>query len=202
MMIHQDESSRPPFCHGSHCICPTFLPWLPLHVSMTRPSTWDNVTARRQHTKSEVTIPNGALQNNIDEAVALGAKVLHSIDATNLQGTLLPFCAQTYHCIVFPFPRASLQRGVIPKNPRLLRQFFRSVNRAGVLESLPLMPWLSTTIPFWLKPIAKPVGIATLVASVCCPASRIDRHPAFTQASCENGFPRRGDPADKKSSYV
>ena len=53
---------------------------------------------------------------------------------------------------------------------------------ACTTPSLPLMPWLSTVIPFWLKPKAKPVGITTLVASVRCPTSRIGPHPVFSQS--------------------
>ena len=39
------------FCHGPHCISHTFLPWLPWHLSMPRPSTWDHVTSQWQHKK-------------------------------------------------------------------------------------------------------------------------------------------------------
>mmetsp|Transcript_14179 Transcript_14179/g.22569 ORF Transcript_14179/g.22569 Transcript_14179/m.22569 type:complete len:495 (-) Transcript_14179:78-1562(-) len=77
---------------------------------------------------------DGALQKNIDDIVQTGAIVLHSVDATDLPGTLLNQCGETYDLIVFPFPRASLQRGCQPKNPRLLRNFFRSVNDAEILE--------------------------------------------------------------------
>lgn len=89
---------------------------------------------RAHYSRKSLPDMNGDLQKNIAEAVTLGATVLHGIDATDLPGTLLPLCGQTYKVIVFPFPRASLQRGVVPKNPRLLRQFFRSVNEAGILE--------------------------------------------------------------------
>ena len=62
----------------------------------------------------------------------LGGLVLHSVDATDLRGTFLPQCSVAeYDVIVFPFPRASLVRGVDPRNPRLLRNFFRSVNDVG-----------------------------------------------------------------------
>eukprot|EP00930_Biecheleria_cincta_P064350 TRINITY_DN4991_c0_g1_i1.p1 TRINITY_DN4991_c0_g1~~TRINITY_DN4991_c0_g1_i1.p1 ORF type:complete len:690 (-),score=87.93 TRINITY_DN4991_c0_g1_i1:154-2178(-) len=77
---------------------------------------------------------DGALQRNIDEAHAMGATVLHGIDATDLPGTLLPVCGETFDLIVFSFPRASLQRSVQPKNSRLLRNFFRSVNETQILE--------------------------------------------------------------------
>jgi len=53
---------------------------------------------------------------------------------------------------------------------------------ANTVASLPLMPWLSTVIPFWLKPKAKPVGITTLVDSVRCLTSRIGPHPVFRQS--------------------
>lgn len=76
----------------------------------------------------------GALQKNIDDCRNLGGVVLHSVDATDLPGTLLTQTGDTYNVIVFPFPRASLQRGCQPKNPRLIRNFFRSVNEAEILE--------------------------------------------------------------------
>jgi len=75
----------------------------------------------------------GALQKNIDAVLETGAVVLHSVDATNLPETLLNQYNEVYDLIVFPFPRASLVRGVQPKNPRLLRNFFRSVNEASIL---------------------------------------------------------------------
>merc|ERR1712194_910240 len=70
-----------------------------------------------------------------DAARTLGAEVVHSVDATDLPGTLMSQTSGTYNLIVFPFPRASLQRGCVPKNPRVVRNFFRSVNEANILES-------------------------------------------------------------------
>merc|ERR1712228_109317 len=66
----------------------------------------------------------------------MGGLVLHSVDATDLRGTLLPQCDGTgYDVIVFPFPRASLIRGIDTRNPKLLRNFFLSVNDVGVLQA-------------------------------------------------------------------
>mmetsp|Transcript_80986 Transcript_80986/g.224009 ORF Transcript_80986/g.224009 Transcript_80986/m.224009 type:complete len:447 (-) Transcript_80986:191-1531(-) len=76
----------------------------------------------------------GALEKNISEIQSLGGVVLHGVDATDLLGTLLTqHPGGIYDVIVFPFPRASLRRGVDPMNPRLLRYFFRSVNDAALL---------------------------------------------------------------------
>jgi hypothetical protein len=51
-----------------------------------------------------------------------------------------------------------------------------------VRRLLPLLPWLSTVIPSWSKPVTKPVGITTLVASVRCLPSRIGPHPVLSQS--------------------
>eukprot|EP00931_Biecheleriopsis_adriatica_P040715 TRINITY_DN23327_c0_g1_i1.p1 TRINITY_DN23327_c0_g1~~TRINITY_DN23327_c0_g1_i1.p1 ORF type:complete len:812 (-),score=158.45 TRINITY_DN23327_c0_g1_i1:73-2508(-) len=86
---------------------------------------------------SRRSLPNmdGALQKNIDMLNNLGGVVLHSVDATDLPGTLLSQYGETYDLIIFPFPRASLQRGCQPKNPSLIRNFFRSVNDARILDA-------------------------------------------------------------------
>mmetsp|Transcript_10618 Transcript_10618/g.19670 ORF Transcript_10618/g.19670 Transcript_10618/m.19670 type:complete len:707 (-) Transcript_10618:160-2280(-) len=90
---------------------------------------------RAHYSRKSLPGMDGALQKNIDELTDLGGLVLHSVDATNLSGTLLPQCRESYNMIVFPFPRASLQRGCQPKNPGLIRNFFRSVNKSGILET-------------------------------------------------------------------
>jgi len=88
---------------------------------------------RAHYSRRSLPSMDGALQKNIDELCSLGGVALHSVDATDLSGTLLPQCPQTFNMIVFPFPRASLQRGCQPKNPALIRNFFRSVNQSGIL---------------------------------------------------------------------
>eukprot|EP00929_Paragymnodinium_shiwhaense_P115339 TRINITY_DN8411_c0_g1_i1.p1 TRINITY_DN8411_c0_g1~~TRINITY_DN8411_c0_g1_i1.p1 ORF type:complete len:787 (+),score=124.37 TRINITY_DN8411_c0_g1_i1:89-2449(+) len=90
---------------------------------------------RAHYSRRSLPSMDGALQKNIDDLTNIGGVVLHSVDATDLPGTLLSQHGDTYNLIVFPFPRASLQRGCQPKNPSLLRNFFRSVNEAGVLEA-------------------------------------------------------------------
>lgn len=94
----------------------------------------------------------GALELNIAQIEALGGQVLHSVDATDLTGTLLTQNVQgPFDVIVFPFPRASLRRGVDPMNPCLLRNFFRSVNDSRVLAeggSVQLL-LLRTQYPDW-----------------------------------------------------
>merc|ERR1712087_1005224 len=71
---------------------------------------------------------------NIQEIKSLGGCILHSVDATDLPGTLLTQVSTgEFDIVVFPFPRYSLKRSVDPGNSQLLRGFFRSVNKAGVL---------------------------------------------------------------------
>ncbi|OLQ05153.1 hypothetical protein AK812_SmicGene11710 [Symbiodinium microadriaticum] len=63
-----------------------------------------------------------------------GQRVLHSVDATNLAGTLQSQGVEgSFHTVVFPFPRYSLSRAPNPNNSRLLRDFFISVIRDGIL---------------------------------------------------------------------
>jgi len=89
---------------------------------------------RSTYSRKSLPSMDGALEKNIAELQGLGALVLHSVDATDLQGTLLTQNAGgPYDIVCFPFPRASLRRGVDPMNPRLLRNFFRSAAESGVL---------------------------------------------------------------------
>eukprot|EP00439_Symbiodinium_sp_Y106_P032602 s15_g3.t3 len=77
---------------------------------------------------------NGALQQNLDALADTGAQVLHSVDATDLAGTLQSQGIEGgFHTVVFPFPRYSLSRAPNPNNSRLLRDFFLSVIRDGIL---------------------------------------------------------------------
>lgn len=93
---------------------------------------------RAQYTRRSLPSMGGALFSNIAAIKALGGVILHSVDATDLPGTLLtqiPFGNQfgTFDIVVFPFPRFSVDRSVNPGNSKLLRNFFRSVRHAGVL---------------------------------------------------------------------
>jgi len=89
---------------------------------------------RSTYSRKSLPSMEGALEKHISEIESMGGCALHSVDATDLLGTL---CMQkpegVYDVVVFPFPRASLRRGVDPMNPRLLRYFFRSVNEAALL---------------------------------------------------------------------
>lgn len=76
----------------------------------------------------------GALQENLAGLAELKAEVLHGVDATDLDGTLRPQgVSGGFHIVVFPFPRATLQRACDPRNSRLLRGFFDSVLQQGLL---------------------------------------------------------------------
>merc|ERR1719327_1085427 len=77
---------------------------------------------------------DGALLKNIEKLEEMGGQALHSVDATDLEGTLRSQDVEgQFDIIVFPFPRASLKRGLDPRNSQLLRSFFRSVNEAELL---------------------------------------------------------------------
>lgn len=77
---------------------------------------------------------DGALAKHIEAIEDLGGTVLHSVDATDLPGTLMNQCDEgQFDVIVFPFPRASLRRGTDPRNSRLLKGFFWSVADSGLL---------------------------------------------------------------------
>lgn len=90
---------------------------------------------RSTYSRKSLPSMEGALDKNIQEIQYLGGTVLHSVDATDLLGTLYTQKPDAlYDIIVFPFPRASLRRGVDPSNPRLIRNFFRSVQQSLVLN--------------------------------------------------------------------
>merc|ERR1712224_784003 len=85
--------------------------------------------------ESQMGLPSleGQLLRNITEIKALGGMVLHSVDATDLRGTLLSRCDTTeYDVIIFPFPCVSIIEGVDTRNSRLLKDFFLSAS--DVLE--------------------------------------------------------------------
>jgi hypothetical protein len=89
---------------------------------------------RFQYTRRSLPDMGGTLFGNISAIKAVGGDVLHSVDATDLTTTLLSQTGPAeFDIIVFPFPRFSLKRSVDPGNSKLLRGFFQSVNKAGVL---------------------------------------------------------------------
>eukprot|EP00746_Dinoflagellata_sp_MGD_P127734 gnl/MRDRNA2_/MRDRNA2_62232_c0_seq2.p1 gnl/MRDRNA2_/MRDRNA2_62232_c0~~gnl/MRDRNA2_/MRDRNA2_62232_c0_seq2.p1 ORF type:complete len:832 (-),score=197.36 gnl/MRDRNA2_/MRDRNA2_62232_c0_seq2:52-2466(-) len=89
---------------------------------------------RSRYSRRSLPDMKGALQQNLSELSELGGVILHSVDATNMEETLLPQIEETqFDVIVFPFPRASLQRGLDPRNSQLLRGFFRSIASNGLL---------------------------------------------------------------------
>jgi len=89
---------------------------------------------RAHYSRKSLPSMEGMLQRNINEIRRLGGVCIHNVDATDLAKTLMPQIQTTYDVLVFPFPRASLVRGVDPRNPRLIRNFFRSVNETNVLQ--------------------------------------------------------------------
>ena len=104
----------------------------------------------------------GALHRNIDALNKLGSQVLHSVDATNLQGTLRTQGIEGgFHIVVFPFPRYSLSRAPNPCNSRLLRDFFLSVLDGVLLEGgLIQLVMLSSQYEDWdVNGMANDVGM-------------------------------------------
>lgn len=90
---------------------------------------------RTRYSRKSLPSMNGALQQNLDALTELGGEPLHSVDATDLEETFLPQydVDEQFDVVVFPFPRASLQRGCDPRNSQLLRGYFRSVAETGLL---------------------------------------------------------------------
>jgi len=74
----------------------------------------------------------GDLFRNLEALKELGAEVRHGVDAMNLNKTLRSQgIGGAFQRVVFPFPRASLQRACDPRNSRLLRNFFYSATKEG-----------------------------------------------------------------------
>eukprot|EP00927_Polykrikos_kofoidii_P044324 TRINITY_DN38322_c0_g1_i1.p1 TRINITY_DN38322_c0_g1~~TRINITY_DN38322_c0_g1_i1.p1 ORF type:complete len:433 (-),score=41.35 TRINITY_DN38322_c0_g1_i1:176-1432(-) len=70
----------------------------------------------------------GLLGNNLAKLEALGAHVLHSVDATDLENTLVPRCITSeFDVIVFPFPQVSA--GSDPRNALLVESVFRGIRK-------------------------------------------------------------------------
>lgn len=126
----------------------------------------------------------GALQKNINELNQLGAQVLHSVDATDLQGTLRTQGIEGgFHIVVFPFPRYSLSRAPNPCNSRLLREFFVSAMNGVVLEGgLIQLVMLSSQYEDWdVNGMANDVGMKL--------TSRVQLPPNFYQPREMSGKP-------------
>jgi len=90
------------------------------------------------------TLPShsGSLQQNLQFLHALGAQTAHSIDATKLYECLSSTQPAVYtgpfDIVVFPFPRASLKRGLDFRNSTLIQGFFQEIrqNREKLLYPL------------------------------------------------------------------
>lgn len=74
---------------------------------------------------------NGQLQQNLKLLATYGAKTAHNIDATKLYECLHSAKPKVYcgpfDIIVFPFPRASLKRGLDFRNSTLIQGFFNEI---------------------------------------------------------------------------
>lgn len=82
------------------------------------------------------TLPSmmGALQRNLNVLRARGVQVRYGVDAMDLDGTLRQQgIGGPFDIIIFPFPRATLQRACDPRNSRLLRELFYSARQHGFL---------------------------------------------------------------------
>eukprot|EP00434_Breviolum_minutum_P018537 symbB.v1.2.016350.t1/scaffold1222.1/size194531/24 len=126
----------------------------------------------------------GALQKNIDGLNFLGAQVLHSVDATDLEGTLRTQGIDGgFHIVVFPFPRFSLSRAPNPNNSRLLRDFFTSAMNGVVLPGgLIQLVMLSSQYEDWdVNGMANDVGLKL--------SSRVQLPPTFYQPREMSGKP-------------
>ena len=85
---------------------------------------------------------NGQLEHNLRLLHSIGASTAHSIDATklydNLSANVPPIYCGPFDLIVFPFPRASLKRGLDFRNSTLIQGFFHEMRRQRNKLSYPL----------------------------------------------------------------
>lgn len=151
----------------------------------TEPEVYPSDDGERAAYK-RVSLPGmkGALQKNINELKQLGSQVLHSVDATDLQGTLRTQGIEGgFHIVVFPFPRYSLSRAPNPCNSRLLREFFASAMNGVVLEGgLIQLVMLSSQYEDWdVNGMANDVGMKL--------TSRVQLPPNFYQPREMSGKP-------------
>merc|ERR1711971_629302 len=114
-------SQRP---EGSSTVCTSYL----AEHDPDEPEVYPKDDGERaSYRRQSLPAMNGALFQNLSGLEALGAEIRYQVDAMDLDGTLRSQgISDGFHYIVFPFPRASLQRAVDPRNSRLLRNFFRS----------------------------------------------------------------------------
>jgi len=99
------------------------------------PSKLDDA-AREVYDQKTLSSMGGELHSNVELAKQKGIDVRYKVDAKDLQTTLIDKGVEgNFDIIVFPFPRATLFRGCDPKNSLLIREFFGSVKRSGVLTS-------------------------------------------------------------------
>lgn len=90
------------------------------------------------HHRQSLSAMGGALAESLAALESLGAQVLHGVDATDLEGTLLRRGVEgTFDAVVFPFPQASPCSD--PRNPALVRSFFRNVG-AVLPRTFPTSP--------------------------------------------------------------
>lgn len=139
---------------------------------------------RAAYRRSSLPGMNGALQKNIDELNKLDAQVLHSVDATDMEGTLRSQGVEGgFHIVIFPFPRYSLSRAPNPYNSRLLRDFFVSTMNGVLLEGgLIQVIMLSSQYDDWdVNGMANDVGIKL--------TSRVQLPAAFYQPREMSGKP-------------
>lgn len=84
--------------------------------------------------RSSLPAMNGALQDNMDALLSLGAEIRHGVDATSLRHTLRSKGIEGgFQYIVFPCPSGSLNRGSDARHSRLIMMFFQSVANDGVM---------------------------------------------------------------------
>lgn len=89
---------------------------------------------RSTYTRRSLPPMGGMLFTNLKQVAEFGGLALHSVDARNLQGTLLTQRSlDPFDVIIFPFPRASLRRGQDPTNSQLLWGYFKSCKESGLL---------------------------------------------------------------------
>lgn len=89
---------------------------------------------RAAYSRRSLPAMKGDLFRNLEGLRVLGCEVRHGVDAMNLNKTLRSQgIGGAFKRVVFPFPRASLQRACDPRNSKLLRNFFFSVQKEGFL---------------------------------------------------------------------
>lgn len=89
---------------------------------------------RHRYRRFSLPSMGGTLFKNMEEFKDRGGQVVYSVDAMDLEGTLrVKRVEGGFANIIFPLPRATLQRSSDPRNSRLLRNFFLSCRQHGFL---------------------------------------------------------------------